>query len=243
MVNPNGDYYGFKNPEQFTNLSLEVELEKQTQGVNPQSTAFDSIGDAMTRQSGHETSQNEDFYSILEADQSIVLCVPNQSPDTSQINAGELISENEASSMESIIRSTEDRSTPVCARHVMVGTEQTMTMSALSQTDPQQMTDRHLNTEVYMSDLDYLTKEFIAIKTERDELLEKVKMQRIPSPLARIVNDLKKLETDSNKMKEKILSGIPLQDLKPFSLDEGETDNSTVTTVGCSTRIKKTKSY
>ncbi|KAK7913733.1 hypothetical protein WMY93_013944 [Mugilogobius chulae] len=218
---------GFTNPEQFANLSLDVELERHIQGVHPQSTAVDV--NSFFRGANHDSSGNENFYSILEADKSIVLCVPNQSPEKGSV------SEKEASIIESVISTTEDRSTSpmtcVCTCDAMVGTEQAITKTTLTQTESQQTSDKHLNTEVFMLDLDYLTKEFITIKTERDELLEKVKMQRITSPFARIVNDLKKLETEYNKMREKILSGISLQDLKPLYTDRVEADASAVATI------------
>ncbi|XP_055007454.1 RNA-binding protein 44 isoform X2 [Boleophthalmus pectinirostris] len=239
MAHTSNDHNDKNLEEQLANMSRDMQLEKHIQEVNPQTTTVVLLsspdlhcsgGSALLQNVGHETSLKENFYSILEADKSIVLCVPNQSPDTSQLLSGDLVSGNEVSIIESIIRKTEDRSTSpmtaVCTCDATVGTEQTMTMSTLSQTEPQQTADKHLNTEVYMLDLDYVTEEYITIKTERDKLLEKMTIQR--TTLARVVNDLKTLETDYNKMREKILSGISLQDLKPLSLDKEKTEGSTV---------------
>lgn len=243
MANSSDGYNALKNRENIANC-LDVELERHTQGTNPQNTSFEGVlhssrhhssgHDASLWDLRHETSLNADaFISILEADNSIVLCVPKESPDTSLCHLEDRVSNSEPSIFESIIRTTEDRSTSpipsVCTCNAMVGTEQTTTTSAMSQTESPPTIDKHLNTEVYMLDLDYLTQEFITIKTERDALLDKVKMQRITSPFAKIVNDLKNLETDYNKMREKILSGISLQDLKPLSFDlEEATKDSTV---------------
>lgn len=240
-----GGYNVLKNPEPLANYSLDMELEKRTQDVNPHSASnkhmfgkelsseyshFDSVVRNTTHnnsnlmlQGGDSTSINEEaFYSILETDKSIVLCVPKENPSLfPPVQAASDLIDN------SVTRSTTDRSTsPVRLPQkcdVMVGTDETRTWSAPTQTEQLQMEDKTFNTEVFMLDLDYLTKEFITIKTERDELLEKVKMQRIKSPFARIVNDLKKLETDYNKMREKIMSGISLQDLKPLSVDSEDT--------------------
>lgn len=237
MASSTGGYNALKIPENVANLSLDGELERHIQGVSPQSTLTGAVlhgtghhssnPGALLRESRHEASSSEDsFYSFLEADNSIVLCVPKESPKTSPFRSGDCVSKSEPSIFESIIRTTEDRSTSpiptVCTCDAMVGTEQTVTISAVSQTESPPTVDKHLNTEVNMFDLDYLAKEFITIKTERDELLQKVKMQRTTSPFAKIVNDLKKLETEYNKMREKILSGISLQDLKPLSFDVDE---------------------
>lgn len=242
MANSSDGYNARGNRENFANLSLDVELERRRQGANPQNTSAEGVLHGSEQHScghllqelRHETSLNSDaFYSILEADNSIVLCVPKESPDTSLCHSGDCVSNSKPSIFESIIRTTEDRSAStipsVCTCDAMVGTEQTFTVSAMSQTESPPTIDKHLNTEVYMLDMDYLTQEFIAIKTERDALLDKVKMQRTTSPFAKIVNDLKNLETDYNKMREKILSGISLRDLKPLSFDlEEATKDSTV---------------
>uniref|UniRef100_A0AAV2K2C0 RRM domain-containing protein n=1 Tax=Knipowitschia caucasica TaxID=637954 RepID=A0AAV2K2C0_KNICA len=206
MASPYNGHTGSVEPEQVANFSLDSELEMHQQ-ENPQSPAVGPDlpshgGDAsaLILESRHDTSSNEDFYSILEADKSIVLCV----------------SENKTCNN----RTTENRSTSpmtsVYTCDAMVGTEQTMT-------------DTAVNTEVYMVDLDYLTKEFGTMKTERDELLLKVQMQRVSSPFTRIVNDLKKLETDYNRMRGRILSGISLQDLTPLSLGH---DSSVAAIIG-----------
>lgn len=241
MANFSGGYNTLKNPENVANLSLDVELERHIQGANqstptgPSSGHHPSSCDPLLPESGHQSSLNDDtFYSILETDNSIVLCVPKEGLDT----PGECMPESEPSNFESFIRTTADRLTsplpPVSTCDAMVGTELKMTVSAITQTEAPQTLDKPINTEVYMLDLDYLTKEFITIKTERDELLEKVKMQRTTSPFAKIVNDLKKLETDYNKMREKILSGISLQDLKPLSsdLEEASKDQTVAKIIG-----------
>lgn len=243
MANCSGYKSGY-NAQHVANLSLDMELEKQTQSPSSSLSGdfhhVSGLNDgghvALSQNMGHDASLKEDyFYSILEADNNIVLCVPKETPDTSPTLPGNHGSKSKPFLFKSTIRTTVDRATSpipsVCTCDAGVGTEQRIVMSTVSQTETPSTAHKHLNTEVHMIDLEYLTKEFITIKNERDELLEKAKMQRTPSPKAKMIKDLKKLEADYYKMREKIISGVSLKNLKalPFDALEEVSSNAAVT--------------
>lgn len=194
--------------------------------------------------SGDKTnlSLNEDgetFHSIMKEDKSILMCYPKGGPETNTtgFHAEEVSCTSKALSCDNdkfVTRTTAEKSTSAmlcfCTRDMRVGSEHAYTSSALTQTEESQTADKHVNTEVCMFDMDSLTKEYITIKTERDGLLKEVNMQRTKSLVAKKLNDLKILESEYNKKREKILAGIFLQDIKPLSLDSEETDSSCIQT-------------
>ncbi|XP_047458025.1 RNA-binding protein 44 isoform X2 [Mugil cephalus] len=133
-----------------------------------------------------------DFYSIMEDDKSILTCLPRE--DNLKVHPV-----------------TSDSSCDV-----MVSTDPRLSTSAFTQTERPETADKHVITEVHMADLDYLAGEFIKLKMNQD-LREKMKrMNELP---ANIVDVLQKLDSDYNQMKQEILAGVPLEQLKPLSVD------------------------
>ncbi|XP_029981084.1 RNA-binding protein 44 [Sphaeramia orbicularis] len=129
----------------------------------------------------------DSFHSIMHDDKSIVLLVaanssqPNIRGGPSNEDASESGSPASCKTDQPLIqKTTAEKFTspmpciPTC--DVMVGTELAICSSAFTQTQNPATADKHLITELHMSDLDYLAEEFIKLKTKREEL-QKGKMK------------------------------------------------------------------
>ncbi|XP_026150763.1 RNA-binding protein 44 [Mastacembelus armatus] len=122
--------------------------------------------------------QGNNYYSIMEDDESILLCRASSSMKThnSGVDPGPVITDSETLAAKI---NTEEKSTstvscfPTC--DTMVGTELVLSVSAFTQTDHPKTADKHVVTEVHMADLDYLAAEFVRLKTAQEELQEKEK--------------------------------------------------------------------
>ncbi|XP_041662156.1 RNA-binding protein 44 isoform X2 [Cheilinus undulatus] len=207
------------------------------------------------------------FHSVMEDDQSILACLPQE-----EMTAFAGVSETLRSDQPAETTADKFPSPLPCVTtcDVMVETEQTPYTPAFTQTEKPQTSDKDIITEVHMADLDYLAEEFMKLRTAKEELRaqkEKMKncgcklrkecdcMQRaqqaelgllalqysmcrqhcwrlycnsaerdhltpLPANLpADIVGVLHKLECDLNEMRDQILAGVPLQQLKPLSVD------------------------
>eukprot|EP00064_Thunnus_orientalis_P002863 superscaffoldBa00000223_g2871 len=179
--------------------------------------------------------QSDNFHSIMEEDQSILACLPRegQNAPASGIHSGPVTANSEApvagsetlKADQSLMKmSTAETNTcpmpyvPTC--DVMVGTELTECVLAFTQTEDPATADKHVITEVHMADLDYLAEEFTKLKTAQEKPKEqKEKTKRPKDPPANIVTVLQNLECDYNQMRDKILAGVPLEQLKPLSVD------------------------
>ncbi|XP_067372093.1 RNA-binding protein 44 [Channa argus] len=216
---------------------------------------------------------SDNVHTVMEEDESNLVRAASDSQKACTTNGEALATGSEAMKSELSVteRNTADKSTsPVpWARtcDIMLGTEQTLCVSAFTQTDDPGTVDKHLVTEVHMADLDYLAAEFIKLETSQEELKEKLKnsgcklnecdcIQRAQraelnllalqysmcrqhcwrlyytsaegdrgdlntpkDPPANFLNVLQKLKSDYIEMRGKILEGVPLEHLKPLSVD------------------------
>ncbi|XP_034741222.1 RNA-binding protein 44 [Etheostoma cragini] len=226
-------------------------------------------------------NQSDTFHSIMENDKSILACLTSEGGKAlnNGDQSGPLTTNTKAlaarretlDSDQSVMKNTAEKhtSTIPCATtcDIMVSTELTMCLSDATQTENSKTADKHVNTEVHMTDLDYLAEEFLKLKMDQD-VLRKQKEKRkskvrkecdciqraqqaemsllalqysmcrqhcwrlyytsseggqatpVPNnPPVDIVSVLQKLESDYNQMKDKILTGVPLEQLKPLSVD------------------------
>ncbi|XP_032371287.1 RNA-binding protein 44 isoform X2 [Etheostoma spectabile] len=229
-------------------------------------------------------NQSDTFHSIMENDESILACLTSeggkalndgvQSGPLSTGTNAPAASRETLNSDQSVMKNTAEKhtSTIPCATtcDVMVGTELAMCRSDATQTENSKTADKHVNTEVHMTDLDYLTEEFLKLKMTQEELRKQKEKRKslgckvrkecdfvqraqqaemsllalqysmcrqhcwrlystsaegrqatpVPNnPPVDVVSVLQKLETDYNQMKDKILTGVPLEQLKPLSVD------------------------
>ncbi|XP_039675034.1 RNA-binding protein 44 isoform X2 [Perca fluviatilis] len=229
--------------------------------------------------------QSDNFHSIMENDKSILACLPSEDVKARNngVQSGPLATDGKAlaasretlNSDQSVVKKTtaeKHTSTMPCATtcDVMVGTELAVCMSDATQTENPKTADKHVVTEVHMTDLDYLAEEFLKLKMAQEELRKqkhkrkslacKVRkecdcIQRaqqaelallalqysmcrqhcwrlyytsaeggqatpVPNnPPVDIASVLQNLESEYNQMKDKILTGVPLEQLKPLSVD------------------------
>ncbi|XP_054870911.1 RNA-binding protein 44-like [Amphiprion ocellaris] len=198
--------------------------------------------DLLQRDQFTDEDQTENIQSIMEDDRSILVCCPSclksDHPQTT-LNPSEFT-----------CRPTWD---------VNVGTELLLRTSTFTQTEDPETVDKHVITEVHMSDLDYLAEEFTKLKTTQGQK-EKIKREECDctecaqkaelnlltlqynicrhhiwkiywegkqlssvnkDPPENITEVLDKLDSDYQEMKREILAGVPLEQLKPLSVDSG----------------------
>lgn len=116
--------------------------------------------------------QSDNFHSIMENDQSILVCLASEDvkAQNNGVQSGPLTADGKAlaasretlNSDQSVVKKDTAEmhtSTMPCATtcDVMVGTELAMCMSDATQTENPKTADKHVVTEVHMTDLDYLT--------------------------------------------------------------------------------------
>ncbi|XP_035860340.1 RNA-binding protein 44 [Sander lucioperca] len=229
--------------------------------------------------------QSDNFHSIMENDQSILVCLASEDvkAQNNGVQSGPLTADGKAlaasretlNSDQSVVKKDTAEmhtSTMPCATtcDVMVGTELAMCMSDATQTENPKTADKHVVTEVHMTDLDYLTEEFLKLKMAQEELRKQKEKRKslgckvrkecdciqraqqaelallalqysmcrqhcwilyytsaeggqatsVPNnPPVDIVSVLQKLESDYNQMRDKLSTGVPLEQLKPLSVD------------------------
>ncbi|TDH06531.1 hypothetical protein EPR50_G00114400 [Perca flavescens] len=229
--------------------------------------------------------QSDNFHSIMENDKSILACLTSEDvkAHNNGVQSGPLTTDSKALAAsretlnfdQSVVKKNtaeKHTSTMPCATtcDVMVGTELAVGMSEATQTENPKTADKHVVTEVHMTDLDYLAEEFLKLKMAQEELRkEKDKKKSLAckvrkecdciqraqqaevallalqysmcrqhcwrlyytsaeggqatpvlnNPPVDIASVLQKLESDYNQMKDKILTGVPLEQLKPLSVD------------------------
>ncbi|KAF3694485.1 RNA-binding protein 44 RNA-binding motif protein 44 [Channa argus] len=189
--------------------------------------------------------QSDNVHTVMEEDESNLVRAASDSQKACTTNGEALATGSEAMKSELSVteRNTADKSTsPVpWARtcDIMLGTEQTLCVSAFTQTDDPGTVDKHLVTEVHMADLDYLAAR--AQRAELNLLALQYSMCRQhcwrlyytsaegdrgdlntywpKDPPANFLNVLQKLKSDYIEMRGKILEGVPLEHLKPLSVD------------------------
>ncbi|XP_058509129.1 RNA-binding protein 44 [Solea solea] len=209
------------------------------------------------------TDESENFQTVLEDDVSVLLCLDSKGLETLQ---------TDVSSDTGAMRRASESSVSTC--DAMVGTTLTSFTAAFTQSENPETADKSVLTELYMSDLDEIAKEFIKMKTTLEEQREKVKssgcglrkqcdcLQRaqraelhlltlqynmctqhcwrlyyisaegghastlagaaqhwVKEPPCNIGGVLQKLEVDYYHMRDQILDGVPLQQLKPLCVD------------------------
>ncbi|XP_062420892.1 RNA-binding protein 44 isoform X2 [Pungitius pungitius] len=211
--------------------------------------------------------QSDKFHSIMVSDESILVCLT--SADVRTFNATH--PESEAPKPDQSVTTTHaaEHHSPqrprVTTCDIMVGTEVEPHTSAVGNTEDPPTADKHVNTEVYMSDLDYVAEEFAKLQKVQEQQRGHKKerqscecdgMQRAQraelgllalqyvmckqhcwrlyhtaseggqlapmkknNPSAEFASILQKLECDYNRMRDEMLAGVPLEELKPLSVD------------------------
>ncbi|XP_071339294.1 RNA-binding protein 44 isoform X2 [Trachinotus anak] len=132
----------------------------------------------------NEDNQSDNFHSIMEDDKSILVCLApeglkthnngvDSGPGSTNSEAMDDTSETMTSVQSHIKMSTSEKCTsPMpCAStcDIMVGTELTPCTSAFTQSEDPETADKNIITEVHMSDLDYVAKEFMKIRREKQQ--------------------------------------------------------------------------
>ncbi|CAB1445314.1 unnamed protein product [Pleuronectes platessa] len=227
--------------------------------------------------------RQNDFHSFMGDDVSILCLVAPGGPQAHHSGPGatnsKALSDTSETGTSPAEEDTSESCTPPQPRvtncDVMVGTESVPRVSTFTQSEDPQTADKNLITEVHMSDLDYLAKEFIKLTAAQKEQKEKIKrlgsklrpgcdcveraqqaelrllavqhlmcrqhcwrlsctsaegdqlitpfrdkdQYRPKEPPASISGVLQKLECDYNHMRDQILEGVPLEQLKPLCVD------------------------
>ncbi|XP_022595875.1 RNA-binding protein 44 [Seriola dumerili] len=172
-------------------------------------------------------NQSDNFHSIMEDDKSILVCLAGEGQKGSVSTNSEALADTreDVKSVQSHMKisSSEKYTSPmpgVPTCDIMVGTELTPCASTFTQSEDPETADKNVITEVHMADLDYLAEEFIKIRKTQEKLREqKEKMKGPKDPPANVLSVLQKLESDCNQMRDKILEGVPLEQLKPLTVD------------------------
>ncbi|XP_062258377.1 RNA-binding protein 44 isoform X2 [Platichthys flesus] len=227
--------------------------------------------------------QNDYFHSFMGDDVGILCLVAPGGTQAHHSGPGATNSEALSDTSETGTSPAEEDTSETCTPphprvpscDVMVGTDSVPRVSTFTQSEDPQTADKNLITEVHMSDLDYLAKEFIKLNAAQKEQKEKIKrlgsklrpgcdcieraqqaelrllavqhlmcrqhcwrlsctsaegdqlitpfrdkdQYRPKKPPASISGVLQKLECDYNHMRNKILEGVPLEQLKPLCVD------------------------
>ncbi|XP_026232738.1 RNA-binding protein 44 isoform X2 [Anabas testudineus] len=262
--------------EQF-NCPLDLVEENGTNEQGQHDKVYDNEDTDKANLSLEDQSAN--VCSIAEEEKSILVCVASEGEKgqsgLATTKSEALAASNEIVELDKAVfrRNTHERSTssvphtPTC--DVMVGTELAQCVSAFTQTDDQKSADKHIVTEVHMTDLDYLAAEFLKLKAAQEKLKEKEKIQSSEwklrnkcdciqraqqaelslltlqysmcsqhcwrlyystadgdmsqywpkDPPSNVLSVLQKLKSDYNDLRDKILEGVPLEQLKPLSVD------------------------
>ncbi|XP_057708973.1 RNA-binding protein 44 isoform X3 [Corythoichthys intestinalis] len=98
-----------------------------------------------------------------------------------------------------------------------LGTSFIQHSSVFTQTEELMKANKNVDTELLMSDLDYVVQEFTNLVMTQG--LRSQDQKRSAESPASIPAALQKLESDYNQMRDKILAGIPLNHLKPLAID------------------------
>ncbi|XP_040913454.1 RNA-binding protein 44 [Toxotes jaculatrix] len=248
-------------------FSLGMELERCRQRGNPELRS--QMSDVSASSTCAEVSPLESEWAAAEKESSSEV----YSFDSIEIDGRE---DNDGSIVQSVELEQVNRA-PTC--DATVGTEQALCVSASTQTEDPETADKNVITEVHMSDLDYLAKEFTKLRTAQEELRERKEKSSVgklrkecdciqraqqaelcllalqysmcrqhcwrvyctsaegeqltaargdmkqcwpKDPSENILSVLQKLESDYNQMRDKILDGFPLEQLKPLSVDSGK---------------------
>ncbi|KAL6100455.1 rbm44 [Pungitius sinensis] len=216
--------------------------------------------------------QSDTFHSIMVSDESILVCLTSDDVRTfNAAHSGPVHPVSEAPKPDQSVTTTdaaEHHSPPrprVTTCDIMVGTEVEPGTSAVGNAEDPPTADKHVNTEVYMSDLDYVAEEFTKLQKVQEQQRGHKKerkscecdcMQRAQraelgllalqyvmckqhcwrlyhasseggqlapmkknNPSAEFASILQKLECDYNQMRDEMLAGVPLKELKPLSVD------------------------
>lgn len=132
--------------------------------VETESYSADTAGDEEARASSKDQSDN--FYSIMENDNSIIACVPSEGaktqkggPHANPVATYSKAAEVKCTKFDQLFTKMNKYTSPqscVATCDIMVGNEPSVCMSAFSQTEDPAATDKNIVTEVHMADLDYL---------------------------------------------------------------------------------------
>ncbi|XP_051815342.1 RNA-binding protein 44 [Acanthochromis polyacanthus] len=202
-----------------------------------------------------DEDQAKNIHSIMEDDQSILICSPScLKSDPPQVT----------------MNPSEFACRPTC--DVSVGTELLLRTSIFTQTEDPETADKNVITEVHMSDLDYVAE--VRPETQRlnlgdcdcTERAQKAELSLLAlqynickhhiwrffwegkqlnsvnkDPPKNIAEVLDKLDSDYQEMKHQILAGVPLEQLKPLSVDSGKIISGSYTPLQTEKKIMKTR--
>ncbi|XP_028993712.1 RNA-binding protein 44 isoform X3 [Betta splendens] len=215
------------------------------------------------------SSQGRDICTILDEDKSILVCVTSDDQKTYSgtvsPNGETLAPRSELlDGGQSLNNSCSEEKGPFPLPRVSCDTESAQCVSAFTQTNDPVSSDKQINTEICMADVDYVAVEFLRLKKTEEKVKNKCDcMQRAQQaelsllslqyrmcrqhcwslhcaaaggnqgsadgkqhcpvdPPADISAVLNKLESDYNELSGRILEGVPLEQLKPLSVNCGK---------------------
>nr|XP_040057512.1 RNA-binding protein 44 isoform X1 [Gasterosteus aculeatus aculeatus] len=284
------EYYSFNSTQmdatEYSEWSLcqPVEPEQNSSPLDPveESSTAEGLQGHMLR--GNESPEgdgeagasfgDQSNSSIVVNDESILVCLTTKDVRTFQNRVHTESGAPKPDQSVTTADAAEHHSPPgrrVTTCDIMVGAEPATCASAVGKTEDLPTADKHVNTEVYMSDLDYVAEEFTKLQKVQEQLQGQKKemkssgckwtkecdcLQRAQraelgllalqyvmckqhcwrlhytsseggqlapmkntNPSADFANLLQKLESDYNQMRDEIMAGTPLEELKPLCVD------------------------
>ncbi|KAM8855212.1 RNA-binding protein 44 isoform 3-T4 [Spinachia spinachia] len=183
------EYYSFNNIQMDAterseqSLFQPIELEQNSSPLDPMEERSiekgiqgNKIPEGDDEASTSFGDQTDNFHSIMESDASILVCLSSDDVKAFNNRVHSPHTESKTPKLDQSVTTTdaaEHHSRPgpcVTACDIMIGAEPAPCTSSVCKTEDPPTADKHVNTEVYMSDLDYVAKEFTKLQKVQEQL-------------------------------------------------------------------------